>query len=166
MVQWEPTLQCSAQGTRPLSSQRKHFQKRIKSLVRTRSADQPALSLCRWAGPGVLPALGPLSQTRDLTHMQPHRGAPHCCRLPTSGTHGPPPQSSEWSGAPRGGGSPHSEASDPQSAAGTCLRRPAQVQSDTPRGPGLSCPGPDWGLAFPCAWKMGSWATQAAAAHA
>lgn len=40
------------------------------------------------------------------------------------------------------------------------------MQSDPPQRPGVSCPGPGWGLAFTPAWRSGYWATPAGAAHA
>lgn len=54
-----------------------------------------------------------------------------------------------------------------QSPAGTRPQLLAQVQSDAPRGPGVSqASAARLGLALASAWKMGDWATQTVTAQA
>lgn len=109
----------------------------------------PALAPGRWAGPGTLPELcvpflKPQSSLACPRCRDPGRQAvtsrpctsTHTCtsllRLPTSGTHGLNPRAANSLELLGRRDPQNSEASDPQSAAGTCPRRPAQVQSDTP----------------------------------
>lgn len=113
----------------------------------------------------------PDTRTRDLTPVNVHaRAASQRCTsllpTPTSGTHGPQPQGSKWSGAPRGRGSPTLRGFRSPKCRGDMS---SVASSGAERHPSRARSALSWagrGLAFTSAWTIGSWHTQAVAAHA